>query len=381
MKPTPLARSLRLTVVALLISLATVLAHAAPPLPLDGFADCIHHWRNANHKTEYPRLAEDDVRGIAGNILLYQRANGGWRENEDPLRILSDAEKTQLATDSAKTDTSFDNRNTWPQIEYLAGAYGLTGDTRYREAALRGLDFTFSAQHASGGFPHSCPTEEGYRPYLTFADDVLPDLLRTFRKIASGQKPFDFIDDARRQRAAEAFARGDACILRLQIRQNGVPTVWAGQYHHVTLAPAGARAFELPALVSRESVAVVRYLMSIENPSPEIIAAIEGAAAWFQRVQISGLRLETFEAEPVKYTWHTSTTDRRTVPDPAAPPLWARFYDLETSQPFLANRDGQRVQTLAEVQRERRSGYDWYGTWPSALLTRDYPAWKSRFAK
>ncbi|ATC65665.1 pectate lyase [Nibricoccus aquaticus] len=369
---------MKLPVVAAFFFAVVSVTQAAPPLPLDGFSDCIHHWRNANHKTDYPRLSENDVRGIADNILFYQRANGGWRENEDPLRILSDAEKTQIVADRAKTDTSFDNRNTWPQIEYLAGAYGLTGDTRYRDAAFRGLDFTFAAQHASGGFPHSFPSQDGYRPYLTFADDVLPDLLRTFRKIASGQKPFDFIDEARRQRAAEAFARGDACILRLQIRQNGAPTVWAGQYHHLTLEPSGARAFELPALVSRESVAVVRYLMSIENPSPEIITAVEGAAAWFARVQLSGLRLETFDADPVKYTWHTSTTDRRTVPDPAAPPLWARFYDLETSQPFLANRDGQRVQTLAEVQRERRSGYDWYGTWPADLLSIDYPAWKAR---
>jgi PelA/Pel-15E family pectate lyase len=369
-------------VAALALSVNAILpaGHAAPALPLEGFADCIHHWQNANHTTDYPRLAEDDVHGIAENILLYQRDNGGWRENEDPLRILSDDEKRQIAIDRSKTDTSFDNRNTWPQIEYLAGAFALNGDTRYREAALRGIDFVFAAQHASGGFPHSFPSQEGYRPYLTFADDVLPDLLQTLRKIAKGAAPFEFIDEKRRARAAEGFARGDACILKLQVRQNGMPTVWAGQYHHVTLAPAGARAFELPALVSRESVAVTRYLMTIEKPSPEVIAAVEGAIAWFRRTEIRGLRLETFEAEPVKYTWHTSTTDRRTVADPSAPALWARFYDLETSEPFLANRDGQRVKTLSEVQRERRSGYDWYGTWPAALLSEDYPAWKLRVA-
>ena len=370
---------MRPAVLALLLCFSAVLVCAASPaLPLDGFADCIHHWRNANHKTEYPRLAPDDVRGIADNILLYQRDNGGWRENEDPLRILSDDEQRQIAADRSKADTSFDNRNTWPQIEYLAGAYGLTGDARYRDACLRGLDFVFSAQHPSGGFPHSFPNQEGYRAYLTFADDVFPDLLRLLRKVAAGGTPFAFIDDTRRQRAADGFARGDACILHLQIRQQGNLTAWAGQYHHVTLAPSGARTFELPALVSRESVAVTRYLMSIENPSPEIVAAIEGAVAWFSRVKIDGLRLETFDAEPVKYTWHTSTTDRRTVPDPSAPPLWARFYDLETSEPFLADRGGKRVQTLAEVQRERRSGYDWYGTWPASLLAEDYPQWIKR---
>jgi len=365
-------------VIGLLVLAAASAVHAAPPLPLDGFADCIHHWQNANHTKDYPRLADDDVRGIADNILLYQRDNGGWRENEDPLRILSDEEREKILADRPRLDTSLDNRNGWPQVEYLAGAFGLTGDTRYRDACLRGLEFIFSAQHASGGFPHSFPTQEGYRPYLTFADDVLPDILRTLRRIARGDAPFAFVDADTRERAAAAVARGDACILRLQVIQDGVPTVWAGQYHHQTLEPAGARAFELPALVSRESVAVVRYLMSLESPSPEVIRAVEAAITWFERVPIRGLRVETFEAEPVKYTWHTSTTDRRTVEDPNAPPLWARFYDLETSEPFLANRDGRRVYSLAEVARERRTGYDWYGTWPAALIDVDFPAWKKR---
>lgn len=372
---------MRYPALRLLTGLLVTTAFAAPPLPLEGFADGIHHWKNANHITDYPRLAEDDVRGIADHILLYQRANGGWRENEDPLRILSDDERKKILADRAKEDTSLDNRNTWPQIAYLAGAYELTKDDRYRDACLRGLDFLFATQHPSGGFPHSFPSKENYRPHLTFADDVLPDILRLLRRISAGEAPFGFIDAARREQAAKAVERGDACILKLQIRQNGTPTVWAGQYHHATLEPVGARSFELPALVGRESVAVVRYLMEIPDPSPEVAASVVAAVAWFQRTAIAGLRLETIAAEPVKYTWHTSTTDRRTVPDPSAPLLWARFYDLQTSQPFLANRDGKRVQTLAEVERERRTGYDWYGTWPAKLLMEDYPAWKKRLGR
>lgn len=365
----------------LALTAAAVSACAAPPLPLDAFADCIHHWQNSHHTTDYPRLAEDDVRGIADNILLFQRANGGWRENEDPLRILSDDEQQQLLAARAKTDTSLDNRNTWPQIAYLAGAFALTDDARYCDGALRGLDFLLAAQHPSGGFPHSYPSTEGYRPHLTFADDVLPDVLRFLHQVAEARPPFAFVDAARRARAAAAVERGNACILRLQVRQGDRRTIWAGQYHHATLEPVGARSFELPGLVCRESVAVVRYLMSLDTPSPEVVDAVESAVAWFRHAAIRGLRYETFDAEPVKYQWHTSTTDRRTVPDPAAPPLWARFYDLETSQPFLANRSGQRVPQLTDVERERRTGYEWYGRWPVALLERDYPAWRARVGR
>lgn len=360
------------------LATAAATAEALAPLPLDGFADCIHHWQNSHHTKDYPRLAPADMVGIAENILLYQRDNGGWRENEDPLRILSGDEKKQILADRPLLDTSLDNRNCWPQVEYLAGAFGRTRDERYRAACLRGLAFIFSAQHSSGGFPHSFPSKEDYRPHLTFADDVLPDILRMLNKVAHGAEPFGFGDAALRARAAESVRRGNACILKLQLRVKGELTVWAGQYHCETLQPTQARAFELPSLVSRESVAVTRYLMSIENPSPEVVRAVDAAVAWFDRSKIKGLRLERFDADPVKYTWHTSTADLRTVADPAAPPLWSRFYEIETNQPFLANRDGQKVYTLAEVARERRTGYDWYGTWPAELIEKDYPAWKAR---
>jgi PelA/Pel-15E family pectate lyase len=62
------------------------------------------------------------------------------------------------------------------------------------------------------------------------------------------------------------------------------------------------------------------------------------------------------------------------VEDPNAPTLWARFYDLETGQPFFCNRDGEKVYRLADVELERRSGYAWYGAWATQLLEKDYPA-------
>ena len=56
---------------------------------LDAFDDAIHHWRNV-HGDKYPRHAPDAVAKIADTILLYQRLDGGWKENEDPARILLD---------------------------------------------------------------------------------------------------------------------------------------------------------------------------------------------------------------------------------------------------------------------------------------------------
>ena len=44
----------------------------------------------------------------------------------------------------------------------------------------------------------------------------------------------------------------------------------------------------------------------------------------------------------------------------------------------MANRDGTKVYSLAEVHRERRTGYDWYGEYGRELLERDYPEWLKR---
>ncbi|HLP00985.1 MAG TPA: pectate lyase, partial [Opitutaceae bacterium] len=88
--------------------------------------------------------------------------------------------------------------------------------------------------------------------------------------------------------------------------------------------------------------------------------------------------LERTAVEPIRYRYHTANEDVRLVPDPAAPALWARFYDLETNLPVLANRSGLRVATFDQIEHERRTGYDWYGRWPAVFLETEFAAWRSR---
>ena len=110
--------------------------------------------------------------------------------------------------------------------------------------------------------------------------------------------------------------------------------------------------------------------MEIERPSPAVVAAIDGAVAWLRAVAIRGLRLETFtDAEGMH--------DRRVVADPAAGLLWARFYELGTNRPIFLGRDSIVRAKLDEIERERRAGYAYYGTWPATLVERDYPRWRA----
>jgi PelA/Pel-15E family pectate lyase len=85
--------------------------------------------------------------------------------------------------------------------------------------------------------------------------------------------------------------------------------------------------------------------------------------------------------DPTAFKAHVATSDRVVVFDPNAPPIWTRFYEIGTNQPFFCNRDGIKVYSLAEVTLERRTGYGWYSGSPNRLLDNDYPAWKERLAE
>ena len=66
------------------------------------------------------------------------------------------------------------------------------------------------------------------------------------------------------------------------------------------------------------------------------------------QVQIRGLRTEDFTGADGK-------RDRRAVKDPAAPPVWARFYELGTNKPIYMGRDKVVRYDFNEIEQERRA--------------------------
>ena len=235
------------------------------PISLAAFSDGIKHWQD-RHGKDYARYQARQITEIADNLLLYQRDNGGWIENRDPARILDATDKAALVAEKAEGRGSFDNRNIYSQIEYLAAAFEQTRRAAYRDAAARGLDYALAQQVAScGGWPHTVPGTASYHGYITIADEVTSGLLRLLRKISAGADPFDYVDASTRERAKAALKRGDDCVLKLQIQQGGRLTGWAGQYDPKTLRPAMGRAFELQSIVSQETVEMLRYLMSVDT--------------------------------------------------------------------------------------------------------------------
>jgi PelA/Pel-15E family pectate lyase len=347
-------------------------------MQFQGFDDAIKHWQNKNGK-DYQRYKANDFTSIAENLLLYQKNNGGWIENQDPLRILPEEEKKKFQEQKTDLTVSFDNRNLYSQVEYLYGVYEYTSEKKYRHAALKGLDLILSLQHSCGGWPHTVPASKTYHSHVTMADEVSSGVLSLLHRIEKKNHPFQDIPELYRTRSIAARKSGTDCLLKLQVKQADKLCIWAGQYDSTTLAPVIGRSYELASMASWESVAVVRYLMGIEDPSPEIVRSIESAVQWLKEHKISGYKIiEVPLTKEQMFDYHKAKFDRKLVSDENAPDIWARFYDLSTNEVILANRDGKRVKTYAEIDIERRTGYQWYGDWPTELINVDYPEWKKR---
>jgi PelA/Pel-15E family pectate lyase len=305
---------------------------------------------------------------LADIVLQYQSPQGGWPKSTD----LSIQPRTpdDIPPPGRGRANSLDNDAFDLPVRFLARMTEATNAPRYRRAVERSLDYLFEAQYPNGGFPQFYPLRDGYYAHITYNDGAMIDALAILRDAAEGTL-FRFVDEARRRKAAEAVAKGIDCILRTQIRQDGKLTAWCAQHDVKTLEPAWARAYEPPSLSGGESVGLVRFLMEIERPSPEVIAAIEGAVEWLRSVSMKGFRVD-------RIVDATGRTERRLVADPQAGPLWARFYELGTNRPLYLDRDSKFLYDYNEVGYERRSGYEYHGTWAASLLANDYPAWLAR---
>jgi PelA/Pel-15E family pectate lyase len=319
----------------------------------------------------------DEAARIGDQLLLYQKDNGGFEKNVDMALMLTKSEREKLAaTKGDISETTIDNRTTYPQVAYLGRlitASMLKASPpatlpKYKEAFNRGVDYLLASQYPNGGFPQFYPLRKGYYSHITFNDDAMIGVLRVVRDIAQQKEDYKFVDDERRAKAEAAVAKGVALILKLQVETGGKKTVWAAQYDENTLKPAAARVFEPISLSAGESVGIVKYLMQ-EKAAPEIVAAVESAIEWFRKNQVSGIRWERKDGENV------------VIKDKNAPPIWARFYKIETMKPIFIGRDGVIKYDVMQIEAERRNGYGWYVEGPLDLIQKDYPKWKERLQK
>jgi len=358
-------------------AVAAAKAKAWRPIDLRLFEDSIHGARVRFKNEEPPYAVWNDAQivHIAENLLAYQYRDGGWPKNVDWLRTWTAEELAAIRTRHGGRDGgTLDNSTTWTHVQYLAAVYQQTRLGRYAEAAGKGLRWIIGQQNERSGGWRGADVDA-----ITFNDHVMAGVLQTLGAAGLDDERYGFVEPQTRDVARQAREKGIACVLRCQIRVGGQLTAWAQQHSHEDFAPVWGRSFEPPAITAKESVGVVRLLMEINDPPPEVVEAVQAAVTWFQKAKITGRRIERVPAEPAVLEGRFCDYDLVEVADPAAASLWTRFYDPENHGPIFCTRDGRITDRYADLDRERRTGYSFYGDWPADLLARDYPHWRERW--
>lgn len=310
--------------------------------------------------------ASEEARTIADRVVAWQSKAGGWQKG---IRYTEPPAKDRQKID-VYTNGTFDNDATIFELRFLARVNEAVGDTvrsrAWREAFLRGLQYVFAAQYPNGGFPQIYPLVGGYHDAITFNDQAMTHALELLRDIAAKKPEFAFIPAELRQEAGPRLERGVRCLLATQLKtSDGRRTIWCQQYDALTLQACAARNFEPIAACASESAYLTKFLMTIPHPSPELVKAVDSAMAWFRRTPVHDIK------------WSRSDNDARPKTAPGAPPLWARFYELNTDKPIFGDRDRTIHYAVAELSPERRAGYSWYGDWPASALE-TFNTWRQK---
>lgn len=339
-------------------------------IDLSKFEDGIHHWNLYSRIRSTERLDTNDIIGIADNLLTYQNTDGGWPKNIDWLCTFSvDSVLGDLS--ERYRQSTYDNRNIYPQIEYLSAVYLQSKNKKYRDAAQKGFQYILNTEYPNGGW-------RGWDAnVITFNDDVMTGIMDLLLDVKYQDAKYQWLEPNLRKDLLAAYDRGLQVILKCQVTINGEQTAWCQQHDFETYAPVQGRAYEHPSVTARESCDIILFLMRIENPDSTVYNAIESSINWLNRARIEGYRYGNFPIEERPYHEATINFDREFVPDSTARPVWARYYDLEKGEPFLSLRNGEIVYDLKEISFDRRVGYEWYGFWPEKVLAA-YPEWKQK---
>lgn len=321
---------------------------------------------------------------IADNVLYYQAEIGGWYKNDGSIHksgnaateVLSPLErrKHKESLEQRKYPCTLDNGATHSEMRYLAKVYAATGRAQDKEGFLKGVRYLLKAQYASGGWAQFYPLRPGYSSRITYNDDAMIGALSMLDDVTS-RPPYQLADETLLLLVRKAVERGRECVLKCQIVVDGKKTAWCQQHDQSTLKPARGRVSELPSISGAESVAVVRYLMSIDHPSPDMIEAVEGAVRWFEEAKITGVRVVMVEDGSLP-----GGRDKRVIKDPKAPAIWARYHEIGTNKAMFIE-EGVVKYSLAELSLKHRVGHRWIGgKWPARLLEVEYPAWRRKWA-
>lgn len=278
---------------------------------------------------------------VADNIIAWQTNSGGWTKNTDFTQVKWEPGVSKGPIRDGLESGTFDNEASTDEMRFLAKVYQATGEKRFKDSFMRGLEWMLDAQYPSGGWPQYYPQRDGYWGYVTFNDRAMQRVLEFIQEILNQPHNYTFLVETDRDRLQQAYQQGIDYIVKSQIEVNGHLTAWCQQHDPVTYEPLMGRTFEPIAIVSAESVAIIHFLMSLPDPSIEVKRAILSAIDWFKIAQLPGGN-------------------------------WSRFYSIESNTPIFSGRNSVIQYKVADIERERQEGYSWYNFGPNQILRLSY---------
>lgn len=314
--------------------------------------------------------ASEEARAIADRVVNWQTPTGGWVKTGDYSRRREPKDDHH----DAWSFGTFDNDSTIYELRYLAlvstaaeSSVPAARVAAWRDGFFRGLDYVLAAQYPNGGFPQIYPLVGWYHDAITYNDDAMEHIVELLRDISARQAEFAFVPPVLASEAGRRVERGIQCFLASQLAGvDGHRGVWPQQLDALTLQPCAARNFEPISECSLESSHLVKFLMTIPNPSPAVVTAIEDAMTWFPAHALHNVIWD-----------RNDTKGSGLVPKPGAPDLWARFYEIGTGKPLFGDRDRTIHYVFGELSNERRKGYGWYQPAAGAVFDA-YRDWKAK---
>lgn len=305
-----------------------------------------------------------DIDQYAYNMTTWQISNGGFYKAMASKYVSAYAggQKSEWRSASGGDLATIDNDATVQEMRLLAVRYKETTNATYKAAFKssfnKAVNFLLTMQRSTGGLPQVWPKRGNYSDHITLNDNAMIRAMVTMMDIANKTSPFDsdIIDDATRAKMSGAMDKAINYLLKAQIINNGVPTVWCAQHDTANYAPRPARAYELESKSGSESAGVVWFLMNWPNQTSEIQLAVKSAINWYKKTKVTGLY----------FNKKAGTFDKK---DGSV--LWYRFYEVNNDNYFFCDRDGvsTKTQDFTKISEERRTGYQWAGEYGTALLS------------
>ena len=305
-----------------------------------------------------------DIDQYTYNMTTWQIANGGFdKAHADKYKsAYTGGAKSSWTAKGGGDLGTIDNNATIQEMRLLAVRYKATTNNNYKSAFKtsfnKAVNFLLTMQRSKGGLPQVWPKRGNYSDQITLNDNAMIRAMVTMMDIANKTSPFDsdIIDDATRSKMKSALEKAVDYLLKAQIVNDGKLTVWCAQHDTNSLAPVGARAYELASKSGSESAGAVWFLMNWPEQTEAIQKSIKGAIEWYKKTRVTGLY---FNKKQGRFEEREGNV------------LWYRFYEVNNDNYFFCDRDGAstKTQDFTKISEERRTGYQWAGDYGTALIS------------